>query len=88
MKSRSKKIYASWRFTSSSKRTGYQLQYASNRSFTKSKKTINLGYYTTRRTLKKLKKGKNYYVRVREYNRAVGMTKYGDWSAVKKVKVR
>lgn len=88
VKSRSKKIYASWRFTSSSKRTGYQLQYASNRSFTKSKKTINLGYYTTRRTLKKLKKGKNYYVRVREYNRAAGMTKYGDWSAVKKVKVR
>lgn len=88
VKSRSKKIYASWRFTSSSKRTGYQLQYASNRSFTKSKKTINLGYYTTRRTLKKLKKGKNYYVRVREYNREAGMTKYGSWSAVKKVKVR
>lgn len=88
VKSRRKKIYASWRFTSSSKRTGYQLQYASNRSFTRSKKTISMGYYTTSRTLKKLRTGKAYYIRVREYNRASGGTKYGEWSAVKRVKVR
>lgn len=88
VKSRSNRILVSWNFKSSSKRSGYQLQYASNRSFTKSKKTLGLGYYTNHKTLKKMKKGKIYYVRVREYNRAAGMTKYGKWSAVKKVKVR
>ena len=50
--------------------------------------SVGLGYFTTKKTLKKLKKGKNYYVRVREINRAGGKTTYGKWSAVKKVKMR
>lgn len=86
VKSRRKKIYVSWKFTPSLRRTGYQLQYASNRSFTRSKKTIKTGYYTTNRTLKKLRKGRTYYIRVREYNRVSGVTKYGEWSVVKRIK--
>lgn len=87
VKSRSKKLYVSWKFKSSD-RSGYQIQYAANRSFTKGKKTVGLGYFTTKKTLKKLKKGKNYYVRVREINRAGGKITYGKWSSVKKAKVR
>ncbi len=60
----------------------YQIQYARNKSFTKSKKTkttTKLSY-----TIKKLKKGKTYYVRVRGKNSSY----YGKWSKVKKVKVK
>lgn len=86
VKSHSKKIYVSWKFTSSD-RTGYQLQYAANRSFTKSKKTVHMGYYTTNKTVKKLKKGKCYYIRIREINRSAGEVIYGKWSTIKKVRV-
>lgn len=83
-----RKIYVSWKFNSSINRTGYQLQYATNKSFSKSKKTVKLGYYTTNKTIKNLKKGKRYYVRVRAVNRVGSNVKYGKWSAVKKIKVK
>lgn len=88
VKSHSKKIYVSWKFSSSADRTGYQLQYATNKSFSKSKKTMKLGYFVTSKTIKKLKKGKCYYVRVRGINRIGTKTKYGKWSAIKKIKVK
>lgn len=84
----SRKIYASWRFDVSDNRTGYQIQYARNKSFTKKKKTKNVSYYKTDITLKKLKKKKTYYVRVRGVNRVGSVTKYGAWSKVKKIKIK
>lgn len=83
-----RKIYVSWKFSSSPNRTGYQLQYATNKSFSKSKKTIKLGYYTTRKTIKNLKKGKRYYVRVRGINRIGTKVKYGKWSTIKRIKMK
>lgn len=44
---------------------GYEILYATNRKFTKNKKTVRIT--TTSKTVKKLTKGKKYYVKVRAY---------------------
>lgn len=64
----------------------YQLQYSADKKFKKSvkKKTLT----KTSHTVKNLKKGKTYYVRVRAYKTVDGKTVYGNWSAVKKVKIK
>lgn len=66
---------------------GYQIQYALNKKFTKGKKTKTTLKYTF--MVKKLKKGKVYYVRVRAYNTDSKRTKvYGKWSSIKKIKIK
>ena len=65
--------------------SGYQIQYAPNKKFKKAKsKTVK----STSVTLKKLKKKKTYFVRVRAYKLVDGKKVYGKWSAVKKVKIK
>ena len=65
--------------------TGYQIQYALNKTFTKGKKTVSVkGAKKTSRVLKKLKHGKTYYIRVRPY-RTIGKKNYSaKWSKWKK----
>lgn len=66
---------------------GYQLLYGTNKKLKKGarKKTTA----RTSLTLKKLKAGKKYYVRVRTYTRdSVGARVYGKYSKIKKVTVR
>ena len=43
---------------------------------------------TTSYTIKKLKKKKTYYVRIRTYKKVSGKTYYSGWSSVKKVKIK
>lgn len=81
-----KTMTISWK--SKSNITGYQLQYALNKKFTKKKKTINIKNYVKKRKVKGLKKKKTYYVRVRAYRTASGKKIYGKWSKVKKVKIK
>ena len=71
------------------KATGYQLTYAQNKKFKKGRKNITISKNkTTKKTVKKLKAKKTYYVKVRAY-KSVGKTKlYGAYSGVKKVKTR
>ena len=71
------------------KATGYQVVVAQNKKFKKGKKNITISKNkTVKRTIKKLKARKTYYVKVRAYKK-VGKTKiYGAYSKVKKVKVR
>ncbi|MCD8019978.1 MAG: C69 family dipeptidase [Clostridiales bacterium] len=68
--------------------TGYEIAYSINVNFTKKKTTVKtVSSSKNVRTLKSLKKGKTYYVKVRAYKK-VGNTKvYGSWSKVKVVKV-
>lgn len=65
---------------------GYQIKYSRYSSLSNSK-TISIT--TTKKTISKLKKNKTYYVEVRAYKLdANGKKVYGDWSAVKKVKLK
>ncbi len=88
LSSYSGKIRARWTPDRSSHRTGYRIQYARNKAFTYKRKTKKAGCNTTRITLKKLKKGKYYYVRIRAVNRVGKVTKYGKWSKTKRIKVK
>ncbi|MDE6851988.1 MAG: fibronectin type III domain-containing protein [Lachnospiraceae bacterium] len=81
-----KTMTISWK--SKSNITGYQLQYALNKKFTKKKKSINIKNYVKKRKVKNIKKKKTYYVRIRAYRTASGKKIYGKWSKVKKVKIK
>lgn len=78
-----KRLYVSWSYNSAD---CFQIQYALNKSFTKGKKTKNSSYCQI--TLKQLKSKKNYFVRVRGYNKSGGRRKYGKWSIIKKCKTK
>lgn len=70
--------------------TGYQIQYSTNRKFTKKTtkiKTIKKAS-TTKLTVKKLKANKKYYVRVRTYRTVKGKKYYSRWSKSKTVKTK
>ncbi|MDD6729120.1 MAG: fibronectin type III domain-containing protein [Eubacteriales bacterium] len=67
-----------------SKCDGYQIQYSTSKSF-KSKKTVTIkSRKTCTATLKGLKSGKKYYIRVRAYKVVNGQKIYGNWSTTSK----
>ena len=67
--------------------TGYQITYSTSSKFAKgSMKSINAS--GTSKIIKKLTKGKTYYVKVRTYKTVGGVKYYSGYSAVKKVKIR
>lgn len=67
--------------------TGYEIQYSTNSKFTKATtKTVKTA--GTKVTLKKLKSGKKYYVRVRAYRNVSGIKICGIYSKVKSINVR
>lgn len=70
-----------------SKVSGYEITYATNSKFTKGKKVVRTK--GTTKTIKKLKSGKTYYVKVRAYK--MDSTKkrvYSKYAKVKKVKIK
>ena len=74
---------------SKSRITGYQIQLATDKAFTKNKRTVTVkGYKNTSRKITKLKAGKKYYVRVRTYKKLKSGKYYSKWSKVKTVKTR
>jgi hypothetical protein len=80
-----KSLQVKWKKVSNVK--GYEVQYAYDSKFTKNRKTKKV--QTNSVTLKKLKKGKICYVRVRPYRQdASGNKIYGDWSKAKKIKIK
>ncbi len=85
LKSGSGKITATWE--PSKVFTGYDLRYATDETFTKNLKTIRItDPATSSTTLKSLKNGTYYYVSVRSYHLFEGMTYYGQWSNVIRIK--
>ena len=78
-----KKLIVKWKKVTGAK--GYQLQYAMNKKF-KKKKSVQTK--KTKYTIKKLKKKKTYYIRVRAYKMNGKKKVYGKWSTVKKVKIK
>ena len=79
-----KRVSLKWRKVIKAK--GYQIQYALDRKFKKSRKTKNTS--KTSYTIKKLKKKKTYYIRVRAYVINNGKKVYGSWSKTKKIKIK
>lgn len=69
--------------------TGYEIVTATNKKFNKNKKvtTINKAKKTST-TVKKLKRKKKYYVKMRGFVVVDGQKYYGPYSKVKKVKVK
>ncbi|MBR5438278.1 MAG: fibronectin type III domain-containing protein, partial [Clostridia bacterium] len=83
----SKQLTASWSKVKGA--SGYEVQYSTSKKFTKkTTKAVIRSSKSKKTTIKSLKKGKTYYVRVRAY-KTVGKVKvYGAWSTVKSVKVK
>ncbi len=67
--------------------TGYQLSYSTAKNMTGAKNVRVKGTGKLSRTVKGLKKGKTYYVRVRTYRTVNGKNYYSAWSKKVKVKV-
>lgn len=82
-----KKILVKWKKNKAG--DGYQIQYSTTKKFTKGNKTKTISKNkTTSYTIKKLKKKKTYYVRIRTYKKISGKKCYSGWSKVKTVKIR
>lgn len=70
--------------------SGYQIQYSANKKFKKNAvkiKTVK-NPAATKVTIKKLKAGKKYYVRVRTYKTVNGRNYYSGWSKTKNIKTK
>lgn len=69
--------------------TGYEIAYSTSSDFKTSVKTVTIkSKKETSKTIKSLKTGKTYYVRIRTY-KTVGSKKYvSDWSKASKIKVK
>lgn len=68
--------------------SAYQVQIATNKKFSKDKKTFKVSKKSTKVKIKKLKAKKVYYVRVRSYKTVNGKKVYSKWSTVRKVKTK
>lgn len=80
-----KKVTINWKKVKEAK--GYQIQVATNRKFTKGKKTYKVGKKVIKKNIKLAKK-KTYYIRIRafvydEYSDTI----YGKYSSVKKIRM-
>ena len=74
--------------------TYYQVRYSRNKDFksgtynTKKVTQNTKGYKTQSTTIKNLKRGQKYYVKVRAYKKVSGKTYYGSYCSYKKLKIK
>ena len=68
--------------------TGYEIQYSLKKNFKSAKKVTVTKAKTKTKTVKKLTKGKTYYVRIRTYKTVNGKKFYSAWSAIKSAKIK
>lgn len=80
-----KSAVVKWKKTAGA--NGYQLAYGLKKNF-KGAKKVTVKVSKTTYTIKKLKKGKVYYIRIRAYKTSSGKKQYGKWSGTKKVKIK
>ena len=65
------------------------MTYATNKTFTKNKKSILIKKFSTKRTIiSRLKKEKTYYFKVRAYITVNGKKVYSKYIKAKKVKIK
>lgn len=75
------------KFTTVETCNGFELQYCTNKSFKKASK-VKLNKNKTSSTLKKLKRKKKYYIRIRAYVKENGKTYYSVWCPTKSKKIK
>ncbi len=85
VKAGKRKLSVSWK--KDSKADGYQIQYSTSSKFKKAK-NVSCSKKTAKTTLKKLKSGKKYYVRIRAYKKIGNKKYYGSYSRVNSIKVK
>jgi len=84
-----KAITVKWAKGKKAQVTGYEVLTATNKKFTKGKKTTKVKKYSQASVkVKKLKAKKTYYVKVRTYKTVKGVKYYSAWSKVKTVKTK
>lgn len=86
VKGGSKKLTVKWKKQKTA--TGYQIQYATSKSFKKARTVTISKKNTVSQNIKKLKAGKKYYVRIRTYKTQKGIKMYSKWSGTKYAKTR
>ena len=84
MKAGKKKATAKWDKISGA--TKYQLRYSTKKNM-KGAKTVDVSKKSASKTVKKLKRGKRYYMQVRTFKDIGGLTYYSAWSNKKNVVV-
>ena len=72
---------------SKSRITGYQIQYSLKKSMSGAKPKTVRGKSKTKYTIKKLKKNKKYYIRIRPIKKKSGKTYQGILTSTKTAKV-
>ena len=80
-----KKLKAKIKWSKVSNATKYQVQYSTSKKFTKKTTTTVTVKNARQTTVKGLKNGKKYYVRVRAVNVTDGVKTVGSWSTVKTI---
>ena len=74
---------------SKSRITGYQIKLATNKKFSKNKKTVIVkGYKKSKAKVRNLKGKAKYFVKIRTFQTVNGKKIYSSWSKVKKVKTK
>lgn len=69
--------------------TGYEILCSTSSKFSKNNKKVRVkGSKAKSKTIKKLKRHKTYYVKVRTYKTVSGKTYYSAWSKVRKAKTK
>lgn len=87
LQSKKKTVVVLWNTISDAR--GYQVQLSTDKKFKKNKKSFSIGNQkANKKTVKKLKAKKKYFVRVRAYKVVDGEKIYGNWSKVKSVKTK
>ena len=84
-----KAVTVKWKKGKKAQVTGYEVLLATDKKFSKNKKTITVkGFAKTSKKITKLKAKKTYYAKVRTYKTVKGVKIYSDWSKVKTVKTK
>ena len=90
VKSKNKTLKLRWKKSKSV--SGYQILVASDKDFTKNVRKINVKAKKKTRKIKKLKKGRKYYVKIRSYKKVKvdgrNAKMYSSYSKTKRVKCR
>ena len=81
-----RKLSVTWK--KQKKISGYQIQYSTGKTFAKGTKMTNIVKSSDKAVIKKLKKGKTYYVRMRSYQKSGSKKTYSAWSSYTKVKIK